>query len=392
MQQIGAGLTGTGRLGIIGGGQLARMSLAPATALNVDLTVLCRSFDEAAALAWSDVMLGSPDSESAIGAVASRCDVTTFDHELIDTTITARLEAAGRRFAPSTAVLSVAQSKVLQRQRFTELGLSLPPFAVVSPEDDLSLVARFAAEHGESLMVKADRGGYDGRGVWRARTADEAVEICRTLAERSVSAVLEAVMPLDQEVAIQVARSWSGEIAIWPLVETVQVDGMLRELRAPAQAPQALHDQAAAIARELAERLQVVGVLAIEFFVTEAGLLVNEIATRPHNSGHYTIEGAATSQFEQHIRAVLDLPLGETSLTAPHVATVNVVGQAHGRQPECTLAAALRVPGAHVHLYGKASRPGRKLGHVTVLGDDRDEIIEAARRAVALLEGEDVDA
>ncbi len=390
--QIGTGVVKSLRLGMIGGGQLARMSLAPATALNVDLTVLCRSFSEAAALAWPDIMLGSPDSEEALSVVARRCDVITFDHELIDTVITARLEAEGSRFAPSTAVLSISQSKVLQRRRFAELELPLPPFAVIEPGGDVGGIARFAAVHGAPLMVKADRGGYDGRGVWEASTVDEATSICQQLSDRSVAAVLEALMPLDLEVAILVARSWSGEIAVWPLVETVQVDGMLREPRAPALVPQFLQDQAAAIATSIAENLQVVGVLAVEFFVTEQGLLVNEIATRPHNSGHHTIEGSVTSQFEQHLRAVLDLPLGRTTLTAPHVATVNVVGQPNGHAPEQFLASALTVSGAHVHLYGKSSRPGRKLGHVTVMGDDRNDVLSAARRAAAMLEGEEPDA
>ncbi|MGD9712144.1 MAG: 5-(carboxyamino)imidazole ribonucleotide synthase [Thermomicrobiales bacterium] len=372
------------RLGILGGGQLARMCLAPATALAVDVTVLCRDFDDPAAKAWADVMIGSPDDPDAVAAVAHRCEVVTFDHELVDTSIIRALEQRGYRFAPSAAVLTVAQSKVQQRQQFDVLGLPIPPYVVLEAGTGASEISSFAARHGWPLMLKADRGGYDGRGVWRVNDLAVAESIVTELHNRNTAVVLEEVMPLDIELAILVARRWNGELATYPLVETLQVDGMLRSLRAPAQVSQRLLRQAADIAREIASAVEVVGLLAVEFFVSREGLLVNEIATRPHNSGHYTIEGAATSQFEQHIRAVLDLPLGGTGLNAPHVATVNVIGaiSPKGR------AAALSVPGAHLHLYGKPPRPGRKLGHVTVTGDSREEVMRSATFAALALEQE----
>jgi 5-(carboxyamino)imidazole ribonucleotide synthase len=287
--------------------------------------------------------------------------------------------------------MAVAQSKALQRQRFAALGLPLPPFAVARPGEAIARVTAFGQEHGWPMMVKADRGGYDGRGVWVASNAEEAEDIVRGLAGREITAVFEQRAPIEREVAILIARRTGGEVATYPLVETVQVDGMLRELRAPAGVDPELEERAREYAAAIAQNLDVVGMLAVEFFVSDGRLLVNEIATRPHNSGHYTIEGAVTSQFEQHLRAVLDLPLGSTGLTGRNVATVNVVGNDRGEDPRARLDRALAVDGAHVHLYGKSPRPGRKLGHVTVVSDRCEEALVRARKAVAILEGRDGD-
>ncbi len=371
------------RVGIVGGGQLARMALAPATALGLDLTVLCRDFGESTALAWPDIMLGSPDDFDDVAAVAKRSDVVTFDHELVLADNIEKLEELGYRFAPSWRVLAVAQSKIIQRLQFELLHLPIPPYEVVHSDDGKEEIEAFGETHGWPLMVKGNRGGYDGRGVWRAETPHEAEHIVQALHERQIAAVLEAFMPLETEVAILVARNWQGEFAAYPLVETVQVDGMLSSLRAPARVRKSLHLQAVKIAREIATALEIVGLLAVEFFVTHGGLVINEIATRPHNSGHYTIEAAVTSQFEQHLRAVLDLPLGSTEMTTPHAATVNIVGSLS----KSGVAEALAMPGAHLHLYGKSPRPGRKLGHVTVCAADRDDAFERAWQAARTVEG-----
>lgn len=236
------------------------------------------------------------------------------------------------------------------------------------------------------MVIKADRGGYDGRGVWIARSEREVGETARQLASRNIAAVIEAWAPIESEVAIQIARSTSGELTAYPLVETVQEDGMLRELTAPALVSSELYAGAISMAETIASDIGLVGLLAVELFVSDGTLLVNEIATRPHNSGHYTIEGAETSQFEQHLRAILDMPLGATTLTGAHVATVNVVGTSDGAALESNLRAALAIEGAHVHIYDKESRPGRKLGHVTVVSDDRQSALERARTAARLLE------
>ncbi|CAN5796221.1 5-(carboxyamino)imidazole ribonucleotide synthase [soil metagenome] len=375
------------RVGIVGAGQLARMTAQAAIGLGIDLRILAASFHESAARIWPDVVLGSPHDRGAVAQLAAVCDVTTFDHELVDIDAIHHLEAAGHRFAPGGATMAIAQSKRLQRERFAALGLPGPAFEIADGEDIGPKAEAFADRHGWPMMIKADRGGYDGRGVWVVRSQPEAGEIAHELSNRGIGAVLEAFVPIEGEVAIQVARTPSDELSAYPLVETVQEEGMLRELLAPALVSSEFQAEAVSIAETIAADIDLVGLLAVEFLVSDGKLLVNEIATRPHNSGHYTIEGAVTSQFEQHLRAILDMPLGSTSLTGAHVAMVNAVGKSGGAPLESNLNAALAVEGAHVHIYGKASRPGRKLGHVTVVSDDRQSALERARRAACLLEG-----
>lgn len=242
----------------------------------------------------------------------------------------------------------------------------------------------FAAEHGWPLVAKLPRGGYDGRGVFSLADLDAAA---RALAEHPGGLLLEPQLAIERELAVLVARSTTGETAVHPVVETVQQDAMCREVIAPAPIQARLAAEARELARRIAEGIDATGVLTVELFHTPGGLVVNELALRPHNSGHYTIEGCATSQFEQHLRAVLGWPLGVPSLLAPAVATVNVIGPADGSDPATRIAAALAVPGAHVHLYSKDPRPGRKLGHVTVCGQQLEPVRAAARLAAAALEG-----
>ncbi|HEY8081887.1 MAG TPA: ATP-grasp domain-containing protein, partial [Acidimicrobiales bacterium] len=244
-------------------------------------------------------------------------------------------------------------------------------------------VRGFAAELGAAPVVKAARGGYDGRGVVVATTVDEAVAAATRWRADGVAVVLEAPVRFSAELAALLVRRASGDVVSWPAVETAQLDGVCREVRVPGGVSAATARAAAALATQVAQQIDAVGVLAVELFETDEGLLVNEVALRPHNSGHWTIEGATTSQFENHLRAVLDLPLGATDLAAPAICTVNVFGgTGHG---SFDLDAALSDPGAKVHLYGKAPRPGRKLGHVTVLGTDATETAERAWRAAAAL-------
>lgn len=381
----------TPRVGIVGAGQLARMTAQAAIALGIDLRILANVFEESAARVWPDVVLGSPDDPVAIENLAAGCFVTTFDHELVDTEAIMSLERDGHRFAPSGETMSIAQSKRLQREHFAALGLPVPSFAVARPGGIQSSLKAFADRHGWPVAIKADRGGYDGRGVWIAESEAEGLRICEMLDRQATTAVFEQWVPIDREVAIQIARTPSGRTATYPLVETVQIEGMLRELLAPAAVDPQLEAGARTIAERIAADIDVVGMLAVELFVSNGELLVNEIATRPHNSGHHTIEGCVTSQFEQHLRAVLDLPLGSTALTGQHVVTVNAVGNSWGMLLEEHLAAALEVEGAHVHIYGKKPRANRKLGHVTVVADDRYDALERARQAARRLEGDPND-
>jgi 5-(carboxyamino)imidazole ribonucleotide synthase len=311
--------------------------------------------------------------------------VLTFDHELVDPATLADLEAAGHEVWPSSATMALAQNKRRQRAELAEMGLPNPAFRDVETADD---VIAFAGEHAWPVVVKASRGGYDGRGVWVVRDPDEAVRVVDEAHAARLVLLVEEHLALDMELAVLTARRQNGDIVVWEPVETVQRDGMCNELCVPVPADPRLLAEAVTIARKIARQIESVGVLAIEFFISGGKLYVNELAPRPHNSGHWTIEGAATSQFEQHLRAVLDLPLGDTRVLAPVVATENLLGPADGSEPEERLAPALAVRGANVHFYGKGARPGRKLGHVTVLGEDRDETRQRASLAVAQLTGE----
>ena len=364
---------------MVGGGQLARMTHQAAISLGLSLRVLAENPDDGAALVARDVDLGAPDDLDALRAFAKGCDVVTFDHEHVPTAHIKALEADGVVVRPGADALLHAQDKLVMRERLRELGVPVPEFA---PVRDLADLTSFAEEHGWPVVLKAARGGYDGRGVWQL--SEPPAEL------PDVALYVEQRVPLVHELAVQVARRPSGEMRAWPVVETVQQDGICHEVVAPApRLSPGFAAEAERIATTLAEALGVVGLLAVELFEAPGGLLVNELAMRPHNSGHWSIEGSTTSQFEQHLRAVLDWPLGDPSPRAPVTVMVNLLG---GQSTDFaqTLPRALgEVPDAAVHLYGKAPRPGRKLGHVTVLGDDVVEVRARARRAVELLRGDE---
>jgi 5-(carboxyamino)imidazole ribonucleotide synthase len=366
-------------VGMVGGGQLARMTHAAAIPLGLSLRVLADDAEDAAALVAADVELGAPDDLAALTRFAKACDVVTFDHEQVPNEHLRALEDGGFAVRPGSAALLYAQDKLAQRRRLAELGVAVPTFAEVAGPAD---IASFGEEHGWPVVVKAVHGGYDGKGVWMYAEPPAALPGPAVYAEQKVSLV--------HELAVQVARRPSGDMRTWPVVETVQRDGICVEVIAPApRLSPALATHAERIATTLAEALGVTGVLAVELFDTPGGLLVNELAMRPHNSGHWSIEGATTSQFEQHLRAVLDWPLGDTSPVAPVAVMVNLLG-GPATDFDRTLPRALgAVPEAHVHLYGKSPRPGRKLGHVTVLGDDLADARERACLAVSLLRGDD---
>lgn len=372
-------------VGFIGAGQLARMSVSPAIALDLRLAVLANSRNDGAAQVIPDVLLGNPDDPVAVEKLAQHCQVVTFDHELVDTDLLEKLESSGYAMRPSSTVMRLSQSKRMQRERFQFLGLPLPRFLIVT---DRATVPDFIDRVGWPLIVKADRGGYDGRGVWTVEDQPALDTILNELDERGITPILEERIALERELAMQIARNPSGDIRTYPLVETVQVDGMLRELIAPAPDAEDLQHEARRIVEIIATDCEVVGLLAVEFFQSAGKLLVNEIATRPHNSGHFSIEGAVTSQFEQHLRAVLDLPLGSTDPTARWAVTENIVGSPAGDLTRGQIERVLALAGVHLHLYGKEARPERKIGHLTVLGDDLVATRSLARTAAAIVNGE----
>lgn len=378
-------------VGIVGGGQLARMLAEAATPLGIHVRVLAATEGECAADVVPDMVIGSPEDAAALEAFARTVDVLTFDHENVDHDALRAVEAAGTRVRPGVTTLQFAD-KAHQRREFAAAGLPVPPFVVIDPTapDSLPVALQFCAEHGDAsqdglVVVKASRGGYDGRGVWMLC----AQEMSDFLGEYvGAPLVLEPKLPLDRELAVLVARRPSGEVVTWPVVETIQVDGMCDEALLPAPIDADLAVAAQQIGRSVASQVDAVGVFAVELFVSGGELLINEIAPRVHNSGHVTIEASVTSQFAQHLRAILDWPLGPTGSVTPAAVMANVVGGS-GPDPRDRQHLALAVaPGAHLHLYGKAPRPARKIGHVTVLGDSMSDCRAAANAAADALAGQ----
>ena len=366
-------------VGVIGGGQLARMMIPRAVELGFDLRVLAETEGMSASLAATKV--GDYTDIATVLEFARDVDVITFDHEHVPQDVLAALVDAGVSVHPGPAPLAVAQDKILMRQELTRLGLPVPVWASVSNAAELET---FLADNGGRVIVKTPRGGYDGKGVRIVTTAAEVVDWF----EAGSPLLAEELVSFTRELAQLAARRPSGEIALWPLVESIQQDGVCAEIIAPAPGtPAPLVQAAASIASTVAEKLGVTGVLAVELFETPDGaLLINELAMRPHNSGHWTMDGAVTSQFEQHLRAVLDLPLGVTAARSPWTVMINVLGgPTSGTIAERYPVALANQPSAKFHEYGKAPRPGRKVGHVNVSGDDLDDVMYRARAAAAIL-------
>ncbi|MEV6299482.1 5-(carboxyamino)imidazole ribonucleotide synthase [Actinoplanes sp. NPDC051861] len=373
--------TGLPVVGMVGGGQLARMTHQAAISLGQSLRVLSEKPDDSAALVAADVPIGTHTDLAALREFAKGCDAVTFDHEHVPTGHIEALEAEGVKIFPGSKALVFAQDKGMMRERLAELGAPVPRWRRVSTAEEMETFADGAWP----IVAKATRGGYDGRGVWMVGDREAAADLVST----GISLIVEEKVPLRRELAALVARSPFGQVAAYPVVETVQRDGICVEVIAPAPGlPEERALEAQQLAIDLANALGVVGLLAVELFETDSGIVVNELAMRPHNSGHWTIEGARTSQFEQHLRAVLDYPMGSTALTAPVVVMANVLGGEPGgisidERLHHLFAAD---PGARVHLYGKQVRPGRKIGHVTVLGDDLTSVRGRAARAAKWLQ------
>jgi 5-(carboxyamino)imidazole ribonucleotide synthase len=363
---------------MIGAGQLARMTHQAAIALGQSLRVLAAGLGDPAAQVTPDVRLGAATDLAALRELARGCAAVTLDHEQVPQEHLRALVAGGVSVHPRPDALVHAQDKLVMRRRLAALGIPGPRFAEITVPDDL-------VAFGATAVLKTVRGGYDGRGVW----LDPTPELVAELLAAGTPLMAEERVPMRRELAALVARSPFGQAAAWPVVETVQADGQCVEVLAPA--PGLSGERAAAVqelALTIADALDVTGLLAVELFETDTGVVVNELAMRPHNSGHWTIEGARTSQFEQHLRAVLDYPLGATTPTAPAVVMANVLGAAGPvamSLDERLHHLFARFPDVKAHLYGKAERPARKIGHVTALGAEMAEVRERAALAARWL-------
>ncbi len=376
-------------VGIIGGGQLARMMYQAAIGLGVEVRLLAEGPDVSAAGVVHDVTVGDYTDPAMVKAFAAGCDVVTFDHEHVPAALLRELEDGGVVVRPGASALLHAQDKAVMRDRLTALGLPCPVYRVVA--DPPALVA-FGDEQGWPVIAKTSRGGYDGKGVWKLDSAADAELPFAGLAP-GVQVVAEEFVDFARELSALVVRSPSGQAVAYPVSESVQRDGVCVETVTPAPAL----DPEQAVAAELlaltvAHELEVVGLLAVELMQRRDGrVVVNELAMRPHNTGHWTIEGAHTSQFENHLRAVLDLPLGDPAARAPWTVMANVLGGTVDDLPSALLHCFARDRRLRVQLYGKSVRPGRKVGHVTTYGDDLAETRKRARHAAAYLMG-DTDA
>jgi 5-(carboxyamino)imidazole ribonucleotide synthase len=368
-------------VGMVGGGQLARMTAQAAIGLGASFRVLAGSGSESAALVTRDAAIGSHLSLADVSAFAAGCDVVTFDHEHVPAGIVSALESSGVLVRPGAEALRFTQDKLAMRDKLTSLGIPCPRYAPVSSMADVTAFAGGSWP----VVLKAVSGGYDGKGVWVCSSPDDAAAVLG----HGIALLAEEFVPFQRELAALVARSPSGQGAAYPVVQTVQVEGICREVIAPAPGldPE-LAETAQALALRIASSLGVLGLLAVELFQTPHGVLVNELAMRPHNSGHWTIEGARTSQFEQHLRAVLDLPLGATTSAAPVTVMVNLLGGTDPDVYDRYIHVMAADPAVKVHFYGKEVRPGRKIGHVTVVGapgEDVDALRDRGRRAASYL-------
>jgi len=366
------------QVGVIGGGQLAWMMADAARKLGVKLIIQTPEMDDPAVAIAAETIFAPVGDATATAKLAQRCPVITFENEFVDLDALTRLEQQGVCFRPRLAALRPLLDKYEQRCFLQRLGLPTPQFSLVEAIADLPA---------PPFVLKARRHGYDGQGTWIVKTAADLAPLRAKLADRPL--VVEQYIPFERELAVIAARSLTGEIQIYPVVETQQINQVCRWVLAPAGVSSQVKAQATAIAQTLLTKLDVVGVFGIELFLTaDQQLLVNEIAPRVHNSGHFSLDACATSQFEQHLRAVCGLPLGSPAMTAAAAVMVNLLGFEHSysdyAEQRSRLAA---IPHAQVHWYGKTeSRPGRKLGHVTVLLDagDRTPAMAWARELESL--------
>jgi len=375
----------TPRVGVIGGGQLARMMQPAAINLGIHLRVLSATPTDSAAQVIPDTVVGSYEDWEALKAFALECDVITFDHEHVPTQFLQDLQKLGVAVRPGPHALRFAQDKIEMRKFLTDAGIPCPAWKEITSESDL---AEFGEVVSWPLVIKTARGGYDGKGVWVVKNLAEGTAIVTQIQAVGNRILAEELVPFTRELAAQVARSPHGQCVAYPVVQSTQTNGICHEVIAPC--PNLDVERAAgaqAMAIKIADLLDVHGILAVELFDTGTQILVNELAMRPHNSGHWSMDGAVTSQFENHLRAVLDWPLGSPAPTGPNTVMVNLLGKDIGDLHGAFRHVMARDPGIKVHLYGKEVRPGRKIGHVNATGDNIKALLQRAWHAADYLTG-----
>ena len=400
------------RVGMVGAGQLARMTHQAAIDLGIELVVLAKSPEDPAVLAGAKAIFGDDKDVDSLFELAENCDVVTFDHELVPNEAIRSLEDSSFRVYPSSQSFMYSQDKLYARMKFKEAGFPIPDFTAVGP-DRIEDVNSFTGGLFRSLVLKSRSGGYDGRGVWVVKEASQLRDVFSSIGgevtgnvvrevkdvsgdrERflannaSVDFIAEEYIDIVKEIAILGVRRQNGEFLTYAPIETVQRGGICNELFMPADISPDTSAQAKELATKIAEYIEVVGLVAIEMFIDSSGeILINELALRPHNSGHATIEAAYTSQFQNHLRAVLDWPLGSVEMKVPGVAMANILGSKSQTDPRINISQISDFPSASLHLYAKKPVPGRKLGHVTMVGENQKLLLSQARRCAGMLSGE----
>ena len=371
-------------LGIIGGGQLAKMIAQSASQFGCDIVVLERNHHSPASRLAVETVVGDWDNPDTLLKLGSLADVVTLENEFVDADSLAALERFGHRLWPTSATMRIVQDKLLQKRALAEAGLPVPRFA---PAADPASVMAAANSFGWPLLLKKRRNGYDGKGNFTLRSAADIGPAWSKLGGETNALYVEEFCPFSLELAIMITRAQDGEMVSYPLVETVQCDHICHIVKAPASVSPEIAARTVDIARKAVKIVGGVGTMGVELFLAGDGsILINELAPRVHNSGHYTIEACVCSQFENHMRAVLGWPLGSPALRAPNAVMVNLLGASKGSGAPHGLSAALAVPGAHPHIYGKSSSaPGRKMGHLTALGQTMDEALTTAQSAASLI-------
>ena len=359
-------------VGVIGAGQLARMMVAPAAALGIKLQLFAQSSQDSGAQICSHTV-GDYSDLVALKEFASQCDVVTFEHELVPISVIKGLESAGVRVYPSSSAFIYSQDKEQMREKLT--SYPAPAWKVATSTEGIDQYP---------LIAKSISGGYDGRGVWRINSQDELAQLLKS----APKLLIEELISFDCEIAVMIARSPHGQATSWSATETIQEDGICTLTISPAQEiSEELSTRAQKLALDIAHELGVVGVMAVEMFVKGEHLYINEVAMRPHNSGHWTIDGSRTNQFEQHLRAILDLPLGDPSMTHEFAVMGNILGGEKTDMYRPYLHLMARNPDLKFHQYMKEVRPGRKIGHVTAAGSNLLQLREDVQHACDYMSG-----
>ena len=360
-------------VGVIGAGQLARMMIAPATALGVKLIPFASSATDSAAQI-TQCVIGDYTDIDAVKKFAELCDVVTFEHELIPLSIIKALEVAGVTVRPSSESFEFSQNKQAMRKKLSHFNG--PKSMVVTSSSEVETYP---------VIAKSISGGYDGRGVWKVNSPQELSDLLKN----SPKLLIEELIEFDYEIAVMVARSPHSQATSWVPTQTIQSDGICTMTISPAPIMNAqMSEKAQKIALDIAAEIKLIGVMAVEMFVKGEDIFINELAMRPHNSGHWTIEGSLTSQFEQHLRAILDLPLGDPSMTDDFAVMGNILGKDKTDMYRPYLHLMARNPSLKFHMYGKEVRPGRKIGHVNVIGKDLVELRTEIEHAIDYMSGE----